>query len=545
MRKLLVAMIGVALLAPGSAALSAGAAPDPSARCVSAADSVSGQAFCLDSSRGPLATGSYTAQDVTQDPAVLELNGWMVPTRCDGNGKSGKREQVIYVHVAGSPTSYSKQAAFIQQRVIPGANGVFEHSSNGKRAVRWVTTKKGGVCTPTILQVTVTKKSNTSGFPLLNIESALQKSIPRLIRSDRSYLVLVDQPDHPFGYPFSDCGLGDIRYDARPGAANVNNSGSAFATVWINCWGGITAAHELTHTMGAVQPTSPHHTDEGHCWDGQDAMCYADGSKQKQKLICKKPDDFRKLDCGGNDYFSIAPKPGSYLTKHWNSANSQFLIDSKPKVLPTLPGKPTGVTVTAVDATHVRVQWTPGVTRHGALTSWTVLVGAEVNGDVGFFGGASYPYVTYQKRLVLGANTRSAMVAVSPYVPLGFVVQATNASGDGPYSTLVVGGAGSPPSPIVATFTPQDPDGVYGYVGWTGGVSESATERTCVAVTVNGKRISNFGGTDETLANTTDPNGECDSDFAPQYVGPLVPTDVIHILSRNSFGVTAVTVAHG
>ena len=59
--------------------------------------------------------------------------------------------------------------------------------------------------------------------------------------------------------------------------------------VWSNCWTGLVTAHELTHTMGAVQPTAPHKTDKGHCWDGQDDMCYADGSKQKQRLVCKGP----------------------------------------------------------------------------------------------------------------------------------------------------------------------------------------------------------------------------------------------------------------
>ena len=60
-------------------------------------------------------------------------------------------------------------------------------------------------------------------------------------------------------------------------------------------------------------------------------MCYADGSPQAQKLVCAKPDDYRKLDCNGDDYFALFPKPGSYLSTHWNSASSPFLITSKPR----------------------------------------------------------------------------------------------------------------------------------------------------------------------------------------------------------------------
>jgi hypothetical protein len=413
---------------------------------------------------------------------------------------------------------------------------VFEHSSNGKRAVRWVTKKQAGGCVPAVITATVPKSANVTGLPFDNIGRALQKTAA-LRRTDRAYLVLVDTPDHPFGYPFSDCGLGNVAYDSRPGGANRSNSGPSYAMVWANCWTGLITAHELTHTMGAVQPGSPHHTDENHCWDGKDAMCYADGSKQKQKLVCKAPDAFRLLDCNGDDYFSTRTKRGSYLATHWNSADSAFLIRSTAKVLPAPPAKPASMTVDILDATHLRVSWTPGPVRKGAVTSWTVAVSPPDGGawqppNGGFY--STLPHLT-----VVGAKVRSLVVKVTHNYLQSIGVYATNASGDGREYGPVEAGAGSPPSPIVATY---QGDTTSGSLHWTGGESDPGLE-TCSAVLVNGKRI-DPGQPGDTLANTTDPSHRCFSDSPYTSVSGLAQTDALEVYARNAFGITRVTVDH-
>ncbi|MDX6254925.1 MAG: hypothetical protein QOJ11_1259 [Frankiales bacterium] len=542
MRRLVLMLAGLALLAPASEVASARGTAAPSSTelgdmpigCVGAAASFTGQAYCLDGNHAEafgIPKGALTDETITF--GALQLNGWQVATRCNGNGTSGKREQLVYVHVQGEPDISATAIPFLQQRLIPGANGVFEHTTGGKRAVRWVTKKTATGCIPTVLKVTVPKSANVSGFPFSNIGNAVLRAVGGP-KANRSYLVMVDHPD-----VYYDCGLGQVRQDARPGPANRNDSGGAFAMVWSNCWTGLIAAHELTHTMGAVQPGAPHHTSLGHCWDGRDAMCYADGSPQQQKLVCKKADDFRRLDCNGDDYFALYPKPGSYLASHWNSASSQFLINSKPTVLPTQPGKPTGVTVTTVDAHHVRVAWKAGLTKHGASTSWTVLVGATYGGTQ-FGEGSSFPITDSLRQVKVSGKVRSALVTVKPNVSQGFAVYATNASGDGLTSAIVNGGAGSAPSAITATFTPDDYSGQgNGQLTWTGGTS-AAGVTTCVAVLVNGVRVGYPG----TVESTTDPSGFCASDSTPHQVWSLVSTDVLQILSRNAFGTTIVTVAH-
>jgi hypothetical protein len=512
--------------------------------CVGAAASFTGQAYCLDGSHADVLAapqGSLKTDDVAF--GVLQLNGWQVPTRCNGDGTSGKREQLVYVHVQGEPDRSATAIPFLQTRLIPGTNGVFEHTSGGKRAVRWVTKKVAGGCVPTVLKVTVPNSANVSGFPFSTIGNAVLNAVGG-VRSDRSYLVMVDHADFDAAANGPDCGLGQIRQDDSPGAGNQNNVGGAFAMVWANCWSGLIAAHELTHTMGAVQPGAPHHTQLGHCWDGRDAMCYADGSPQVQKLVCTKADDFRKLDCDGDDYFALYPKAGSYLAKHWNSANSLFLIDSKATALPTRPGAPTGVTITTVDTHHVRVSWTAGVTQHGALTSWTVLVGAT-DGGTAYDDVTSYPVTDSLRQVKVSGKVRSALIAVKPNVLQGFAVFASNASGDGVTSDIVAGGAGDPPTPITATFIPD----VYGVPGsgsgeltWTGGTSV-ATITTCTAVLINGARIDNLEPP-VTLPGSTDPNGLCYSDYSGLHIDQLAPTDVLQVYARSNFGEAIVTVAH-
>ena len=403
--------------------------------CVSAAQSFTGQAYCLDGNHYPALTpavGPQQLDDEAQTIGGLELNGWQAPTRCAGDGVTGKREQLVYVHVAGAPDITTTAQPLILQRIVPGANGVFEYSSVGKRAIRWVTRKTATGCAPTIVKVTVPRVANTGGSAFQDVGVAVLAALGGP-RSDRSYLVLVDQDE-------GDCGLGQVRPDPSPGPGNANNVGGAVAMVWPQCWTGLVAAHELTHTMGAVQQAAPHHTSLGHCWDGRDAMCYADGSPQKQRLLCAKPDDYRRLDCDGDDYFALYPKPESYLQTHWNSASSQFLISSKARLLPTRPDQPAGVTVAWVDETHVRVAWQAGVTKRGALTSWTVLVdalGGEILGD----GNGLWPFIRSSSQLVVPGKATSALVTVPFSADRAFAVYASNASGDGTVSDIVTGGA--------------------------------------------------------------------------------------------------------
>jgi hypothetical protein len=88
--------------------------------------------------------------------------------------------------------------------------------------------------------------------------------------------------------------------------------------------------HELLHTLGAVQDNAPHATGGGHCYDGADVMCYADGgprSPRYRSSYCSTLTSVipQVIDCSRDDYFNPTPNPGSYLSTHWNVYDSAFL----------------------------------------------------------------------------------------------------------------------------------------------------------------------------------------------------------------------------
>jgi hypothetical protein len=121
------------------------------------------------------------------------------------------------------------------------------------------------------------------------------------------------------------CGLGEVYADQRPTSDNPNNTGPMYARVDAPCWH-YAELHEVFHTLGAVQPDSPHHSAQRHCTDEADVMCYDDDASGPvtMTIICP-PEHEVLLDCGHDDYFSTNPPAGSYLASHWNTATSSFL----------------------------------------------------------------------------------------------------------------------------------------------------------------------------------------------------------------------------
>jgi hypothetical protein len=60
-------------------------------------------------------------------------------------------------------------------------------------------------------------------------------------------------------------------------------------------------------------------------------MCYSDAPTLKVTVSCPVTQSIFTLDCNGDDYFSLNPAPGSYLSTHWNSANNIFLYNNNVK----------------------------------------------------------------------------------------------------------------------------------------------------------------------------------------------------------------------
>lgn len=117
-------------------------------------------------------------------------------------------------------------------------------------------------------------------------------------------------------------GEGDVLPDDRAGPENLNDRGGSVAVVYgTQARAGWLYLHELLHTLGAVQDSSPHATGAGHCNDGSDVMCKRDeGPNSDYETVCGS----RRLDCGSDDYFDPEPPEGSHLATHWNVATSRY-----------------------------------------------------------------------------------------------------------------------------------------------------------------------------------------------------------------------------
>jgi hypothetical protein len=95
-------------------------------------------------------------------------------------------------------------------------------------------------------------------------------------------------------------------------------------------WQPTVMLHEITHNLGGVQPSAPRATSFAHCIDGEDVMCYEDGSPEGAFYadnVCPLAGGAisQTYDCGHNDYYNPDPPAGSYLATHWNVYNSVFM----------------------------------------------------------------------------------------------------------------------------------------------------------------------------------------------------------------------------
>lgn len=122
------------------------------------------------------------------------------------------------------------------------------------------------------------------------------------------------------------CGLA-LLYPDNDKENNMNN-GPTFAWVARRCLFPRIVAHEILHGLGAVLDTAPHFVDGFHTSDHRDLMATTDDVP-----TCEA---YETIDCGKDDYWSLAPEPGSYLDQHWNSADSVFLI-SRPRHYAFMP----------------------------------------------------------------------------------------------------------------------------------------------------------------------------------------------------------------
>jgi hypothetical protein len=221
--------------------------------------------------------------------------------------------QVLYLHQFGTASRYTDFLGSIRTWAT-GVDQIFDASAGetgGSRHIRFVTTPQ---CQVDVDEVQLPVGGLDS---FTNTIAALQRL--GYNRTDRKYLMFADANVY--------CGIASYVNDRRSGLGNRNNGGPSYGRVDAGCWSSTMAAHELAHELGAVLTGSPNASGTGGCTDGYDLLCTPDRSGRSVRTVCPRS-HANRLDCGHDDYFSTNPKPGSYLTRYWNVATSEFLLRS-------------------------------------------------------------------------------------------------------------------------------------------------------------------------------------------------------------------------
>ncbi|MFE5488058.1 RICIN domain-containing protein [Streptomyces sp. NPDC056527] len=298
----------------------------------------------------PKPAASSGSQAVAAGPAGQTV-------QCDGDGSTGNRVQVVYVHGSDRDRYAEYVASF--RKWAADADLIYSASAKetgGVRHIRYVTAAD---CTPTVLNIEL-PSSALAEFSATNRALAGKG----LDRRDRKYMIFADTKVY--------CGIGTFAGDERPGQSNQSNFGPSYGRTDAGCWGGHTAAHELGHNLGAVNNSAPNTSRGAHCTDEYDVMCYSDTPYYPtMRYVCSNQAAENILDCNHDDYFHTSPRAGSYLATHWNVADNQFLMrsgggttpDPGPSPTPTptpTPTKPTGgpaVTAGQIQPTAAVVSW--------------------------------------------------------------------------------------------------------------------------------------------------------------------------------------------
>jgi hypothetical protein len=232
---------------------------------------------------------------------------------CFGSGEDGSRLQAVYVTEGPAVLSDADRAAITQGMI--NVQSIYRSSSlavsDDVVVPRWVHSDD---CRPVIEVVQVAPGALDDFAGGISALAALGHSRP-----DRKYIMWSDAAEY--------CGIAAVSID--PSKTNNRNDGdhAGYARIDRACWGyqGSVVAHEVTHTLGAVQPSAPHATPYGHCTDEYDIMCYVDGPDTVTTVSCPSTGSELVLDCNNDDYFHPDPQPGSWLYSNWNVADSSFL----------------------------------------------------------------------------------------------------------------------------------------------------------------------------------------------------------------------------
>ncbi|CUM35714.1 Ricin B lectin [Streptomyces venezuelae] len=184
----------------------------------------------------PKPTAPSAGQTVAAGPAGQTV-------QCDGDGSTGNRVQVVYVHGPGRDRYAEYVASF--RKWAADADLIYSMSAKDTGGVRHIRYVTAADCTPTVLNIEL-PSSALSEFSATN--NALADK--GLNRRDRKYMIFADTNVY--------CGIGTFAGDERPGQNNQSNFGPSYGRTDAGCWA-VTPRHTNWDTTSArsttVRPT--------------------------------------------------------------------------------------------------------------------------------------------------------------------------------------------------------------------------------------------------------------------------------------------------
>jgi len=423
--------------------------------------------------------------------------------------------KVLYLHPSDRPDRFAQWKDLLQA----DASLIGQFVSGQAESSRAPRFDLGTSCGAGYLDIQTIHLPGTRATYLDNL-AAIRTAVHNAVGTPagpRNYVVLADTLN---GSASGSYGLGDYYAGSasaeRPDAGNPHNNGNLFAVLFYrdvaapatsaNGWWPTGMLHEMTHTMGAVQWSAPHTTQPsggtsgvyGHCWDGLDIMCYADGPAMGHAYdttVCAGLSGAmnQTYDCNQDDYFNPSPAAGSYLATHWDVYNNVFLADCG-----TLPS---GSCLTGAAATG------PPVNTVAPVIGGATRGGSTLTAAVGTWSPAGTTYAFQWQRdsgsghADIAGATASTYTLVTADVGSSVRVAVTATNPDG--STVAYSGAGatvtappvvSPPIPAPAgtlmdtnvltadhgTWTPSTATFTYQWLRCPAGATSTATG--CVTV---------------------------------------------------------------
>jgi hypothetical protein len=336
--------------------------------------------------------------------------------------------KVVYAYASGQQDRSAQWSDALQANVS-NIEQYLAVQTGGTRALRF---DMGTECGPQYVDIQVVAlprpreyyRDDPTNFVRLATDVA---SAMGPLSGPRNVFVLADKlTDDPVW------GIAQVTDDDRPDAANDANVGGLTAIMWTNPstqpdpsdpWQPTVMLHEITHNLGGVQQSAPHHTSNWHCTDGEDVMCYEDGSPEAagyDDTICPLSSAAvpQTFDCGHDDYFNPAPAPGSYLDVHWNVYRSVFMGECAQLgmacgvgVVPAPPVNTALPTITGTPAPGMRLAAGAGVWFNAPASYALRWQRATAAGWVGIPGaiGSSYVPTTAD----IGAQLRVTVTATN------------------------------------------------------------------------------------------------------------------------------------